>query len=126
MRGPLDTYGRQTLTTWHAPLLLHELSSDERVALLSVRVQRDQAVGLCRHDHCIKAEHGSPPPCSLCEHLVTGSEFFPAWQAEHRQREQELHQLAVRPGSGHLLAQMKGQFDRFEANFAFVRQGGSR
>ncbi len=123
VRGPLDTYGRQTLTTWHAPLLLQELSSEERVTILSVRVQRDQAVGLCRHDHCIKAEYGSPPPCSLCEHLVTGSEFLPAWQAEQRQREQELHQLAVRPGSGHLLAQMKGQFDRFVANFAFVQQG---
>ncbi len=126
VRGSLDTYGRQTLTTWHAPLLLQELPSDERIALLSVKVQRDQAVGLCRHDHCIKAEYGSSPPCSLCEHLVTGPEFLPAWQAEHRQREQELHLLAVRPGSGHLLAQMKGQFDRFEANFAFARHGGNR
>jgi len=60
VRGPLDTYGRQTLTTWHAPLLLHELSSDERVALLSVRVQRDQAVGIGRFDpdHDLQARLG--------------------------------------------------------------------
>ena len=122
VRAPLDVYGRQALTTWYAPLLLQELSSEERRALLSQRTQQEQDVGLCRHDHCVKAEDGSPPPCSLCEHLITGPEFLPAWQAEHRRREQELHQLAMLPGSGHILAQMKGQFDRFEANLAFVRQ----
>jgi hypothetical protein len=123
VRAPLDAYGRQALTTWHAPLLLQELSSEERSALLATRTQREQDVGLCRHDQCVKAEYGSPPPCSLCEHLVTGPEFLPAWEAEHRQREQELHRLAGLPGAGHILSQMKGQFTRFETNFAVVQQG---
>lgn len=81
-----------------------------------------QDVGRCRHKRCVKAIQGSPPPCSLCEHLVTGPEFFDAWKMEHRHRKQELENLAEVPGSEMLLAQKKYQFERFEANFVFVQE----
>lgn len=118
----LDEYGRKALTLWHAPLILDELNPDERATLLSVKVKREQDVGLCRHEHCLKTLQGSPPPCSLCEHLVTGKEFFSAWEAEHRWRTQKIEFLAGEPGSAMMLAQEKYLLELFEANFAFVRE----
>lgn len=118
----LDEYGRKALTLWHVPIILDELDSDERVSLLKTKAKREQDVGLCRHNRCVKAIQGSPPPCSLCEHLVTGPEFFHAWSREHQWREQELAELASRPGSETMLAQMKFQFERFEANFIFIQE----
>lgn len=117
---PLDKYGRKALTLWKAPLILDELDPDERAFLLDVKVKRKQDVGLCRHDQCVKAVEGSPPPCSLCEHLVTSQEFLDAWETEHRWRKQDLERLAMESGSEMMLAQMKFQFERFEANFALV------
>ena len=122
VRQPLDVYGRQSLTFWHTPQLLEELVPDERARLLNAKVQQDQDVGLCRHDHCTKAEHGSPPPCSLCEHLVTGAEFLPAWEAERVSREQELSSLVATPGAELVLAQMKCQMKQFEVNYTFIRE----
>jgi integrase len=123
VRQPLEVYGRQSLTLWSAPLLLEDLGKDERMRILSVRIQRDQDVGLCRYDHCAKATPGgSLPPCSLCEHLVTGREFLPAWEAEHARREQELHELVMKKGAEIVLAQMKCQMSHFEANFSFVQE----
>ncbi len=119
---PLDEYGRTALTLWQAPLILDELDPEERVSLLSTGVKQMQDVGRCRHKRCVKAIQGSPPPCSLCEHLVTGPEFFDAWKMEHRHRKQELENLAEVPGSEMLLAQKKYQFERFEANFVFVQE----
>ena len=119
---PLDEYGRKALTLWHAPLILDELDPEERVSLLNTGVKQMQDVGRCLHERCVKAIQGSPPPCSLCEHLVTGPEFFDAWKMEHRHRKQELESLAEVPSSEMLLAQKKYQFERFEANFVFVQE----
>ncbi len=118
--APLNEYGRKALNLWHTPLILDELDPGERAFLLGVKVKRQQDVGLCRHNRCVKVGEGGPPPCSLCEHLVTGPEFFNAWEMEHHCRKQGLERLAVEPGSEMMLAQMKFQFERFEANFAFV------
>jgi len=120
--APLDEYGRKALTLWQTPRILDELDPGERASLLSVKVQRKQDVGLCGHNRCVKAVGGSPPPCSLCEHLVTGPEFFNAWEIEYRWRKQELERLAVEPGSEMMLAQMIFQFERFEANFTFIQE----
>jgi hypothetical protein len=125
VREPLDLYGRQSLTLWHAPLILDQLPPEKRLALLDVKAEREQDVGHCSHDRCIKAERGSPPPCSLCEHLVTGPEFLKAWEGEETQRVHVLQHLAATPDAGLLLAQMKCQFEHFQANFAFVRKSCS-
>src|SRR6266487_2266725 len=117
----LDEFGRKALTLWHQPQLLNELNPDERASLLGSRVKQYQDVGLCRHDHCVKCSYGSPPPCALCEHLVTGPEFFGAWEAEYRWRLQELERLAAEPNAETVLAQMKYQFKQFETNFLFVQ-----
>jgi integrase len=122
LRGPLDAYARQSLTLWHTPLLLNNLAPAERSRLLGTKVYRQQDVGLCRHDYCVKAERGSPPPCSLCEHLVTGFEFLAAWEREQVQREQELQRLAATPQSELVFAQMKCQFEQFQVNLAFVQE----
>jgi integrase len=119
---PLDEYGRKALTLWQTPRILDELDPGERTSLLSVKVQRKQDVGLCGHSRCVKAIGGSPPPCSLCEHLVTSPEFFNVWEMEYRWRKQELERLAVEPGSEMMLAQMIFQFECFEANFAFIQK----
>lgn len=118
----LDEYGRKALTLWQKPLILEDLDPDERMSLLGAKVKHRQDVGLCRHEECIKAIQGSPPPCSLCEHLVTGPEFFDAWQAERLWRKKTLEQLAQKPELGVVLAQMKSQFERFEKNFTFVQE----
>ncbi len=120
--GPLDTYGRQSLSLWSTPLLLDDLDATERARLLEVQDQRQQDTGLCRHDHCVKATTGGPPPCSLCEHLVTGIEFLDAWEHEQAEREEELQRLAQTPHAGLVLAQMKGQFEHFQENFAFLQR----
>jgi integrase len=120
VRAPLDVYGRQVLSLWQAPQLLSELESAERAKLLKNSEARHQEVGLCRHDHCVYLAQGSPPPCSLCEHLVTGRTFLPAWYEEQTKREQVLKQLAEQPGTEVVYAQMKGQFDHFKRNLAVV------
>jgi hypothetical protein len=122
VHNALDEYGRKALTLWQKPLLLKDLPPAERLSILGAKADHQQDVGLCRYQACVKAEQGSPPPCSLCEHLVTGPEFLPAWREEYQQREQELHLLAEEPESMMLLAQMKGQFERFTANYALVQE----
>jgi hypothetical protein len=120
VRAPLDLYGRHALTLWRSPLLLETLPPEERASLLKEETARHQEVGLCRHDRCVQLAHGSPPPCSLCEHLVTGKTFLPAWYAERQAREQLLEQLVVTPGAEVLYAQLKGQFDQFKRNLIFI------
>ena len=116
----LDEYGRRSLALWHRPLLLAELEPAERDRLLGIEEGRDQDVGLCRHDGCIKISAGSPPPCSLCEHLVTGPEFLKAWDDEQRGREVEMEELQSTPGAGQLLMQKSSQYEVFKMNRAFV------
>jgi len=116
----LDEYGRKSLTLWHRPLLLAELDPAESDRLLGLKTERDQDVGLCRHVGCIKISAGSPPPCSLCEHLVTGPEFLKAWDDEQRGREAEIEKLRSTPDAGQLLAQHSSQYEVFKMNRAFV------
>ena len=116
----LDEYGRKSLILWHRPLLLAELDPAERDSLLGLKTERDQDVGLCRHDGCIKISAGSPPPCSLCEHLATGPEFVKAWDDEQRRREGEMEKLRSTPGAGQLLAQQSSQYEVFKMHRAFV------
>ena len=63
------------------------------------------------------------PPCSLCEHLVSGPEYLEAWECENVLRQQYLEQLAQMPKAELLLAQMKGQYERFLANYRYVQEG---
>src|ERR1051325_2416093 len=116
----LDRYGRQALTLWHQPLLLSELDPAEREQLLGLKEERHQDVGMCRSGSCLKISGGGPPPCSLCEHLVTGTEFLQALAAEKRGRELELKRLRTTPGTDYLLAQKASQYELFKSNLAFV------
>jgi integrase len=117
LTGPaLDDYARKSLRLWRAPVQLTELTADERARLLSNKTERDQGVGLCRHDRCKKIDEGSLPPCSLCEHLVTGPEFLPAWEDELSKREYGLNVLKRKPGTESQLAQEKFQYEAFKAN----------
>lgn len=120
VRAPLDLYGRHALTLWKTPLLLDELSPEERVRLLNQQVAQHQEVGICRHDYCVQLDQGSPPPCSLCEHLVTGKIFLPIWHRELQEREQTLEELKESPGAEVLYAQLKGQRDQFKRNLTFI------
>lgn len=116
----LDQYGRQALTLWHHPLLLAELDPAERDQLLGLREERDQDVGVCRSDGCLKISGGGPPPCSLCEHLVTGPEFLQAWETEKKRRELDLERLRAKPDADYMLAQRNAQYELFKSNLAFV------
>ena len=117
----LDEYGRVALELWHRPLLLSDLETAERDSLLGLTVERHQGTGLCRFDCCRKIEVGSPPPCSLCEHLVTGPEFLDAWDAERKRREDEIGRLQTTPGADHTLAQKRTQYDMFRENASYVK-----
>lgn len=64
---------------------------------------------------------GNPPPCSLCEYLVTGPQFFAAWEVEGARREEEIRRLSDAGQPGHVLAQKKFQLKRFMANYAQVK-----
>ena len=121
VRASLDLYGRHALSFWKTPLLLEEVGSEERLSLLQSGRTRDQEVGLCRHEQCVHITSGGPPPCSLCEHLVTGKAFLPAWKAEEEAREETLRQLASIPGSEVVFVQMKGQFAQFKRNREWVQ-----
>jgi len=122
VRHVLDAYGKKALSLWHQPLVLHQLESHERQSILLEGQQREQEVGWCRHRHCVMAEAGSPPPCSLCEHLVTGPEFLAAWETESQHRVAQLNYLARTPGAEMVLAQMKLQYEQFQANFVSIQQ----
>lgn len=122
--GPaLDNFGRKSLTLWHAPIHLESLSGEERVRLLNTRMERDQEVGLCRHDDCLKIAEGGLPPCSLCEHLVTGPEFLPAWERERLNRESEISAIRTSEGAASLLAQKTYQYEQFTSNMEVVVRG---
>lgn len=118
----LDEYGRRTLTLWRHPLLLADLDPAERDRLLGVKEERHQDVGLCRFDGCRKLSGGSPPPCSMCEHLVTGREFLGAWAAEQKGREEEIERLRSTPDSGQLLTQKKLEYELFQVNLEYVKE----
>jgi integrase len=118
----LDAFGRKVLARWHKPLLLNDLPDAERRALLTTRVVHEQDVGMCRHTCCVKLDEAHLPPCSLCEHLVSGPEYLAAWEHEKALREQQLQRLARIPGAELILAQMKGLYDRFLANYQFIQE----
>lgn len=117
----LDRYGKKSLTLWRRPVMLVELPPEERAELLAHCRERDQEVGLCRGSRCIKLEQGGAlPPCSLCEHLVTGVEFLPAWEAEKQLRERKIEALRASAGSDPLLQQEKLEYRQFMTNFSAV------
>jgi integrase len=122
----LDAFGKKVLTRWHTPLLLEHLPDAERQALLETSVAHSQDIGLCRHDCCVKLEEERLPPCSLCEHLVSGPEYLAAWEREKVLREQQLERLTQTSGTELLFAQMKGQYDRFLMNFQFLQERSHR
>ncbi len=120
VRASLDLYGRHALTLWKTPLLLDELAPEERARLLKQQTARNLGVGMCRHDRCVQLDQGGPPPCSLCEHLVTGKMFLPAWHRELHAREQTLEKLKAEPAAEIQYAQLKGQLGQFKRNLAFI------
>lgn len=117
----LDRYGRAALTPWRNPVLLDDICPDKRKEILADRGSRDLEVGLCSQARCVKADEGGLPPCSLCEHLVTGPEFFGAWESEHDSRIRQVERLASIPEQGHLVAEKLYQLRRFESNFEYVK-----
>lgn len=122
----LDAFGRKVLVRWHKPLLLNDLSDTERQTILGARLAHEQDVGLCRHSCCVKLTEAHLSPCSLCEHLVSGSEYLVAWEHEKIQREQQLERAASTPGSEMLFAQLKGQYDHFLVNYQFILERSQR
>lgn len=120
--GALDAFGRKVLARWYKPLLLDDLPDAKRKALLAARITHEQDVGMCLHDCCVKLDENHLPPCSLCEHLLSGSEYLSAWEREKVRREQQLERFAQTPGAELLLAQMKGQYNRFLTNYQFVKE----
>jgi hypothetical protein len=118
----LDAFGRKVLPRWHAPLVLSDLAPEERQTLLGVRSCRDVETGLCRHDHCVQIAADHIPPCSLCAHLVTGPEFFGAWEREKQRRETTLQALAQHPEAAILFAQYHAQYAQFCQNYASVQK----
>lgn len=113
----LDTYGHRTLALWRGPVVLESLDAPERARLLGVCSERDQGVGLCRHESCKKINEGALPPCSLCEYLVTGREFFGAWDAEQARRERGIAQLEGVSGRERLLSDRRQQYALFKSNY---------
>ena len=124
--GALDAFGRRVLVRWHTPILLDNLPDAERQTLLGARAAHEQDVGLCRHCCCVKLDEDHLPPCSLCEHLVSGPEYLAAWEREKVLREQQLEHLARTPGAELLLAQMKGQYNLFLVNYRFIQERSHR
>lgn len=122
VNSALDEYGRVALTLWRKPIILEDLNPEEREKHLGFKNTRHQDIGQCAHDHCLKINEGSLPPCSLCEHLLTGSEFLPEWENEYLRRKHELEKLNKIPEARHILAQMKSQFLSFEENYTFVKE----
>jgi hypothetical protein len=122
VREALDGYGRKSLTLWRKPRLLDDLKEGERAELLRVAVERHQDVGLCRNARCEKAAAGNPPPCALCEYLVTGPEFLSAWEAERLRYEHELRRLEGEPAARHVLAQTRGLYKQFLTNMNSIKE----
>ncbi len=118
----LDAFGRKVLVRWQTPIMIDDLSDAERLALLNVRNAHEQEVGICRQKCCVKLNGDHLPPCSLCEHLVSGPEYLPFWERENVFRRQQLERLAQTSKAELQLAQMKGQYDRFLANYRYVQE----
>lgn len=118
--GPLDAWGRNVLGPWHTPRLLDELSEEERADITSGGESRRVEGGVCRNASCVKAKAGSPPPCTLCEHLVTGAEFLDEWQSLRAEREGEIEALKRDDPGGHLVAQRRFQLELFKSNQQFI------
>ena len=118
---PLDRYAKRSLTLWRQPVMLGDLPPEERARLLDHSREQDQEVGLCRGHRCLKLNQGGAlPPCSLCEHLATGIEFLPAWEAEKRMRERKLEALRASGKADPLLGQEESEYRQFMTNFALV------
>lgn len=116
----LDEMGRLVLHPWDTPQRLENLSAEERERLLNDGARRDQHLGLCRHESCVKAEAGAPPPCGMCEHLVSGPQFAPAWQAERQRRVAELVQLRSDALLGAVSASATAQLHALDRNWAYL------
>ena len=121
VRDALNEFGQKSLSLRHDPLILEDLDADERESVLAAREECDQGVGLCRYTECVKAAEGSAPPCCLCEHLVTSAEFLKAWEAEIASRKKEIERLSKRADYEHIVAQLRYQLGRFEANLKYLQ-----
>lgn len=120
--GPaLDIHGLRALSLWRGPVVLNDLGAAEREQLLALRPERDQGVGLCRHGSCKKIDEGPLPPCSLCEHLVTGREFFGAWDVEQARRESGLVKLEGMSEMERTLSHRRQQYALFMSNYARLK-----
>lgn len=118
----LDHYGMMTLVTWNNPIIIDDLDADERAALFANRVSREQDVGFCRHDNCVKINRGGPPPCSLCDRLATGPEFLNEWEDQLSARLSEIERLSSIPSEEHALRQKQHELALFRHNYDLVRQ----
>jgi hypothetical protein len=121
----LDGWGRNVLGLWREPVLFDELDDEERTLLLGTGESRRVEGGRCRQESCVKATAGNPPPCTLCEYLVTGPEFLPEWDAMRMKCEQEINQLKKEHPNVHLLAQMRFQFRQFKSNHDYVKNAST-
>jgi len=119
--GPLDRYARISMMPEGRPVLLADLRADERERLLQQRVERDQSVGLCSQDRCVKLESGRIVPCTRCELLVTGAEFIPAWETEIAAVRERLASIPVRLDLNITRSQIEANLEAVEANLGRVR-----
>lgn len=119
--GPaLDEHARVVLPPWHRPMLTSELAEHERQSLLKAATERDQGIGLCRHDRCQKLGEAAPPPCGLCEHLVTDDRFLDGWRRERAHRHAAIKQLEGTASGALAAASLAAELRRFDENLAYV------
>lgn len=123
---PLDDWGRRTLNLWHCPVVVESLTPPARQAIFM-----NQRSGCGGEELEGAGQVGRPsenvlPPCSTCERLVTGEEYWDNWEREREQREDRLRILEADPARANLLEREKGEYSLFMENYARVRRSGSR
>lgn len=115
VRDALDGWGQRVLTLWDKPVLAENLDPLKRLAVFGDTGSETKA----------EDSRAETPPCSSCEHLVSGPEYIADWEGERIRREEKLLAMESDLGSAHLVEAERLEFQRFLDNYARIRGGAN-
>jgi integrase len=117
VQNALDEYGRAVLDLWREPVLLEALEPEGRRAIFQPRDEAAAAVDV--HETAT----GVDIPCWLCEMLMTGADYLPAWEEELARREGLQEPGGLSQNEGSLPAREKAGMNDFMENFGRLKKG---
>jgi integrase len=117
----LDEYGRRVLNLWHKPVVPENLAPDQRATVFNDwrDYPKDKVSNQIDNDASIIS---ALVPCSTCDSLMTGKEFFEGWYKERIEREERLQRLDTDSEAVDVYEKEQSEFQHFMKNYILVKE----